>query len=102
MNIQELLLKATYGVLAVIFIGLLVASIIVRHTAIMIGKPLVFLTELFAMSVLTALPIYAFIATRKLKTKTAHQFFLVFVIKLALLHVLLEVSGFYDYMFKSS
>lgn len=98
--VHDLLLKATYVVMTIVFIGLLIASIIVRHTSIMVGKPGVFFAELFAMSVLTALPMYAFVATRKISAKTATKFFLVFVIKLALLHVLLELSGFYDYILK--
>lgn len=102
MSIQDIMLKATYGILAIVGIGLLVASIIVRNTSIIFGKPLVFVAELVAMSIVTALPLYAFILTRKISFKTANKFVLLFAIKLAVMHVLLELSGFYEYMFSST
>ena len=93
------MLKVTYGLLAIVGLGLMVSSILVRNTSIIAGKPSVFITELIAMSVLTALPLYVFMMTRKISAKTASKFVLFFAIKLAIMHVLLELSGFYEYMF---
>lgn len=99
MAIQNAMLKATYVLLAIVILGLLVTGIIVRNTSIIAGKPHIFLTELFAMSVLTALPLYVFIMTRRLSAKTASKLVLFFAIKLAIMHIFLELSGFYEYIF---
>jgi hypothetical protein len=97
--VPRLLEKATYVTLGVVFLGLLVAAALVRNVAFIAHRPLSFLLELFAMSVLTALPLYVFLLTRPIGGKKATIFFALFLAKLALLHVLLEISGFYGYVF---
>lgn len=100
-NLHAWLLKGTYVVFTIIAVVLIIASIVIRNTKMITMSFGKFLIELFAMSVIMALPVYIFTYTRNMNFKKCSMFVLFFIIKLAVLHVLLEISGLYDKMLQA-
>lgn len=102
MQVPKLLTYGLYVLLGIVALALLVASAIMRFTKFIAQHPLSFVTELIFMSIVTALPMLVFIFTRRIKVKLGLEYFLFFALKLAIIHVGCELSGFYDYAFSTA
>lgn len=102
MQIPKLLTYGLYVLLGLVALALIVGSAIVRFTKFIVRHPLSFVTELIFMSIITSLPVLVFIFTRRIKAKLGLQYVLLFAVKLAIIHVGCELSGFYDYAFSGT
>ncbi len=71
----------------------------VRYTEHMRKYPLRFLLEFIAFSTLPSIPLWLFMVTRGIPFKTTWRWFLALWVKFAILHLLFEFSGIYQYYF---
>jgi hypothetical protein len=101
-SLQQALVYTTYAGLILAVLVLVVFAALVRHVSFMVSHTPEFFIELFAMGILTALPLLVFIYTRKTGWPTGLKLVGLFAIKLLVLHVLFELSGMYDYVFSST
>lgn len=102
-DIADTLNKISFWLITICFIGVLlvltVYALIIRETELVKRKPLIFLLELLAFSIIPAIPVFIFGYVRDLPLKLTFYIFITFVLKLAILHLLLEFSGFYKWLF---
>lgn len=84
-------------ILAFVFLGFMAFR--VRHFEYIQNHPLRFFAEFTAFSVFPAFPLWLFMITRGIPSKTMWAWFGALWFKFALLHVLFEVSGVYQYYF---
>lgn len=100
--------RAVYSVLKILillvliigFFLLFVLSIVVHDTKYIQEFPNKFAIELFLISVLAAIPIFYIGYARDVSLKTTTIDFILLVIKFGLLHIGLQLSGFYTNMFE--
>lgn len=71
----------------------------VRHFDYIKQHPIRFFLEFVAFSILPAIPLWLFMATRWLPPKKVWVWFGALWFKFALLHVLFEISGVYQFYF---
>jgi hypothetical protein len=89
----------TIAILYVIM--LLVITILTPETAYIKKKPISFVIESIAFPTFACLPLLFFAYSRNLSFKDTMIFVLSFWVKLLILHILFEVSGFYNWMIES-
>ena len=91
----------TIAITIFLIAALVVTSIIVRDTAYMVEHPVKFTIETVSISVLTAVTIFILGWSRTITMK--HQLVMVLglMLKVALINVLLQISGFYTAAFPS-
>uniref|UniRef100_A0A6C0KWN3 Uncharacterized protein n=1 Tax=viral metagenome TaxID=1070528 RepID=A0A6C0KWN3_9ZZZZ len=84
-----------------IFGGLIIVflSLIVRDTQFIQDNPGKFGIELFLMSVLAALPLFYIGYSRDLSLSTTLISFLTLMVQCGIIHLLLQLSGFYTNLF---
>jgi hypothetical protein len=102
MDYQFAYLFLSIAILAVIVIGfiLLVPLAIIRHKIDYIkSHPFMFALETLLVGVLPTLPFLFFIYSRGYSFDSISHAMYVLAAKFAALHVLFEISGFYDYCF---
>jgi cell division protein FtsW (lipid II flippase) len=87
---------ATYVALAIMGILVIMAAASARHVPFIRKHPRAFVFELVALGIVTALPMFVFVWTRGVTVKKCALVVLLFSIKLAILHTLLEIGGFYQ------
>ena len=85
------------GVIAYL-IGLAIISIIIPDTKYIREHPWKFIIELFLFPTMMSLPFILFGIYRKLNFKSIMFIYWSFWIKIMILHILLELSGFYTYL----
>lgn len=85
--------------LLTVVIILTVYSIIIRETELVRTRPGLFVVELLCFSIIPSIPVFIFGYVRNLPLKLTFYLFISFVLKLAILHLLLEFSGFYKWLF---
>uniref|UniRef100_A0A6C0K5M9 Uncharacterized protein n=1 Tax=viral metagenome TaxID=1070528 RepID=A0A6C0K5M9_9ZZZZ len=91
-----------YGIFAMIgigFLGLLIGSAIVRDTFYITTHPRFFAMETIAMGLLSSIPILLIAYFRQGTLLTTILEFLFFFVKLAAIHVGLQLSGVYSVLF---
>lgn len=92
------------GIVAGSFIAMIFASLFVFNISPMyvhtnISPTIVFLMEMILFGVISAVPVYIIASNRNdLSTKTNVEFLALFL-KFAILHCLLQISGFYNHAF---
>lgn len=80
--------------------ALVVTSILVRDYAFIIKSPMKFVVELVAFSVLPSLFIaIVLVKTRNIPVKDSFLWFMGLLVKFAIFHVLLQLSGVYTVLF---
>jgi hypothetical protein len=89
----------TLMILLLGFAYLLALSIIVRDVQLIKMRPFLFAVELLGMAVLPGLPLLFFVVSRNISWKTAWIWFVSLSVKFAIIHVLLEISGTYRWLF---
>lgn len=92
-------------ILIVIFMGLFLLfamSILVRDTKYIEEHPNKFMIELFLISVLAAIPIFYLGYARDVSLKTTTIDFIFLVVKFALFHIGMQLSGFYSNIFEET
>ena len=99
LKIGKKLVKYMYILLAILFIVLAYTSITTKHTSYLKANTKHFLTELLFLGIITAIPVFTFVWTRNLPRRHTLYLVLMLALKLTLMHVLLELSGFYHYAF---
>ena len=102
-ELADTLNKISFWIITACFVAVLIIltvyAIIIREVELVKAKPWIFLLELCAFSIVPAIPVFLFGWVRNLPIKTTLFIFVSFVIKLAILHLLLEFSGFYKWLF---
>lgn len=89
----------TLMILLLGFAYLLALSIVVRDVQLIKARPFLFAIELLGMAVLPGLPLLFFVVSRNISWKTAWLWFVSLSVKFAIIHVLLEISGTYRWLF---
>lgn len=82
-------------VLILYVIYVLLIAIFYPYFEFIVAKPLAFVAELLLIATLTCLPIALIAYNRAMPFKEAMIMLIALWIKLVILHVLLEISGFY-------
>lgn len=88
--------------LAAVAIGfgyLFLISILVHDTSMITDNFFYFIAEWVVVSALPAIPMLFFVVTRTMTIETAKVWFWSLSIKFAVFHLLLQLSGYYRYMF---
>lgn len=91
--------------LAAVAIGfgyLFLISILVNDTAMITDNFFYFIAEWVVVSALPAIPILFFVVTRNMTIETGKVWFWSLAVKFAVFHLLLQLSGYYRYMFAES
>lgn len=89
------------GVIFAIF-ALIIVSLVVRDIEFIRNQPGEFFIELIFVSLIPALlMVFVFARTRKLDSRQTLVWFLGILFKLMVFHILLQISGFYTYVFKA-
>ena len=92
----------TVAIITAIVIGLAILvplAALKRQFTYIQSNPLYFTLELFLVSVLPAVIFLLFIETRGMSHSTAMALFWGATIKLAIVHFLFEISGYYEHCF---
>ncbi len=92
----------TIAVITAIVIGLAILVPLAglkRHVSYIQSNPFYFTLELLLVGVLPAVIFFLFIETRGMSHDTAMTLFWGVCIKLTLVHILLEISGYYEHCF---
>ncbi len=95
-----LLTLGLFLLLILISAFLLFLAVMVPDTAMIRNRPFQFVFEWIVLSVGVALPFYVFVYTRGMDWATATAWFIGLSVKLAVLHVLFDLSGYYSYLFE--
>lgn len=90
---------ATVVILVLAFVYLLVLSIIVRDYKIIVEHPFIFTLELLFMMILPAIPLLFFKVSRGIPWKDAVLWASSLTAKFGAFHVVLQLSGFYSFLF---
>lgn len=85
--------------LVLYLIFLIIIAIIAPDVSFIKMKPTEFIIELFLVPTGACLPLLYFAYVRGLTMKKTLILFISFWIKLAVIHLLLEISGFYNWVF---
>ena len=88
-------------ILVIYFIYVLLIAIFYPYFEFIVAKPFSFVTELLLVATLTCLPVALIAYNRSMPFKEAMIMLIALWIKLAVLHVLLEISGFYAWTITS-
>lgn len=89
------------GVTLAIFI-LIIVSLVVRDINFIRDQPADFFIELIFVSLIPALlMVFVFAKTRRLDSRQTLVWFLGLLFKLMVFHILLQLSGFYTYVFRA-
>jgi hypothetical protein len=94
-SVRDILMWAFWGGIITIFIFYVVMSFVQREFDFIIQNADMFILETMVISVLTTIAFLIVFYTRKLKYSDMPYFALAFFLKLASIHILLEVSGTY-------
>lgn len=100
MNLQVMYVVMEIGLVAflLVSVALLLFAAVMRRDFDMIAKrPFAFVVELLVVSIVPAIPILLFAATRGMEWDMALAWFYGLAIKFGVFHVLLQISGFYTY-----
>jgi hypothetical protein len=103
MDLEFVYLFMTIAMLTICIIGALILipmTFVCRKIDFIKANMFMFGIELILIAVLPSLPIIFFIYSRGYSVSIAIQSFYICIIGFAVLHVLLETSGYYDYMLK--
>ena len=90
---------ATVVLLVLGFVYLLVLSIIIRDYKLIVEHPFIFTLELLFMMLLPAIPLLFFKVSRDIPWKEAVLWASSLAIKFGAFHVVLQLSGFYSFLF---
>ena len=104
MDLEYLYFLFKIVTLMIILLGfayLLALSIIVRDVELIKRHPFLFAVELLGMTLLPGLPLLFFVVSRNITWRTAWIWFISLSVKFAVLHILLEISGTYRWLFTS-
>jgi hypothetical protein len=82
-------------ILVIYFIYVLLIAIFFPYFEFIVAKPFSFITEILLIATLTCLPMALIAYNRNMPFKEAMIMLVALWIKLAILHVVLEISGFY-------
>lgn len=89
-----LLLAAAVG-----FVYLFALSIFVHDTSIITGNFVYFFVETLLVAILPALPFFFFVVSRGISIEKAKLYFYSLAAKFGVFHLLLQLSGYYRYLF---
>lgn len=89
-----LVYAAFFSVIA-LFVILIILSIYVRDYDLIKDSPLLFVIETFVIAVGASIPFTYFCVRRGISSAATSEIIIALMFKFALLHVLLELSGFY-------
>ena len=92
----------TVAIITAVVIGLAILvplAALKRNVTYIQSNPIYFTLELFLVGVLPAVIFLLFIETRGMSHDTAMTLFWGAIIKLAVVHVLFEMSGYYEHCF---
>lgn len=85
--------------LAICLLFLIVAGIIVADVAFIKKSPWIFVGELLMFSVIPSIALSMLAYTRTRKMSLVVRDFSLLVVKFAIFHILLQVSGFYTFLY---
>lgn len=102
MELESYYLWFNLLVLALTYLGvafLLSLAIIVRNYDLIVNSPLIFTVETILMSILPGIPLLFFVISRKISFAKAWLWFGTTSIQFGIFHILLQLSGTYDWLF---